>query len=276
MQTISSLTSTRIVITVLSLCLAPFAAATAVAAPADVDCTKCHTRLVVRMKIVHAPLQRGCPSCHSGITDTLKVPHKKTTTITKGLSAEQPELCYGCHDRSGFSKKVVHAAMGMGCTGCHNPHASNNEKLLVAPVPDLCFNCHDKSEFTKTKKHPPVEAGMCLTCHDPHSSAYPGILVKSPYEICLDCHGQVKKSLHASGGFGKAGHSLGGEKAAKGTGMEPVKDPKRAGKIFSCSSCHNPHSSDEMKLFRYPAKTPTQLCSFCHAIKSVGSKGGTP
>jgi len=276
MRTISLLAPTRIVIMVLSLCLAPFAASPAGAAPTEVDCTKCHSRLVVKMKIVHAPLQRGCPYCHTGIADALKVPHKKTNAITKGLSAEQPELCYGCHGRSEFTKKVVHAAVGMGCTGCHTPHAGNNEKLLVAAVPDLCFNCHDKGEFTKTKKHSPIVAGKCLTCHDPHSSDYPGILVKSPNEICLDCHGQIKTSSHAGGVFGKAGHPLGGERSLKGAGKQPVKDPKRKGKIFSCASCHNPHSSDEIKLFRYPAKTPSQLCSYCHTTKDVGSTGALP
>ena len=276
MRTIRFSARTRVVIMFLSLCLAIFVAAAAVAAPTEVDCTKCHTRLVVRMKIVHAPLQRGCPYCHTGIADARKVPHKKTGAVTKGLSAEQPELCYECHDRRVFSKKVVHAAVGMGCTGCHNPHAGNNEKLLVAVVPDLCFNCHDKGEFTKSKKHSPVKAGRCLVCHDPHSSDNPGILVKSLYEICLACHGQVKKSLHTGGVFGKAGHPLGGERSMKGAVKEPVKDPKRKGKIFSCASCHNPHSSDEIKLFRYPAKTPSQLCSSCHAIKPVGSTGGVP
>ncbi|MBS1243018.1 MAG: hypothetical protein H6R44_773, partial [Nitrospirae bacterium] len=64
MRTISLLAPTRIVIMVLSLCLAPFAASPAGAAPTEVDCTKCHSRLVVKMKIVHAPLQRGCPYCH--------------------------------------------------------------------------------------------------------------------------------------------------------------------------------------------------------------------
>jgi predicted CXXCH cytochrome family protein len=275
MRPISFLAPTRIIFIVLSLCLTPFAAATAVAAPTEVDCTKCHTRLVVRMKIVHAPLQRGCPYCHTGIADALKVPHKKTNAITKGLSAEQPGLCYGCHDRSEFMKKVVHAAVGLGCTGCHTPHAGNNEKLLVAAVPDLCFNCHDKGGFTKTKKHSPVEAGRCLTCHDPHSSNNSVILVKSPYDICLDCHDQVKKSSHAGGVFGKAGHPLGRERTMKGTGKEPVNDPKRKGEIFSCASCHNPHSSDEIKLFRYPAKTPSQLCSYCHTTKPLGT-GGVP
>ena len=263
MRIIGLLAPTLAVIIFLSICPEAFAAAAADAAPVEVDCSKCHAGLVVRMKVVHSAVEMGCPSCHTGIADALKVPHKKTNTITKGLSAEQPELCYGCHDRAKFTKKTVHAAVGMGCTGCHNPHAGNNEKLLVAAVPDLCFNCHDKGEFSRKNVHAAVQMG-CLTCHDPHSSDNPGILVKSPYEVCLDCHDQVKKAPHAIAGFGKAGHPLGGETSSKSKSKKPAKDPKRAGRVFSCASCHNPHSSDDIKLFRYPAKTAMQLCSNCH------------
>ncbi len=246
--------------------VAPAAAADPPAQPAEVDCSKCHASLTIRIKVLHAAVQMGCPSCHSGIADALKVPHKKTNTITKGLSAEQPELCYGCHDKAKFTKKTVHAAVGMGCTGCHDPHASNNEKLLIAAVPDLCFNCHDKSEFSRKNVHAAVQMG-CLTCHDPHSSDNPGLLVKVLYNVCFDCHEGVSKQPHAIAGFSQKGHPVGLPKKPKKGKKEElahVKDPKREGKLFSCASCHNPHSSDNVKLFRYPASSAMQLCGQCH------------
>ena len=251
----------------LSLIAVPAARAAEAPAPAaEVDCLKCHAALTVRMKVVHAAVQMGCPSCHSGIADALKVPHKKTTTVAKGLSAEQPDLCYGCHDKAKFTKKNVHAAVGMGCTGCHNPHANNNEKLLVAPAPDLCFNCHDKAEFSRKNVHAPVAGGMCLSCHDPHSSDNYALLVKPAYTVCTECHDAVPKSPHAMAGFGSKGHPLGmPKKERKGKKpTEELKDPKREGKPFTCASCHNPHSSDFARLYRYPAKSPMELCSNCH------------
>ena len=233
----------------------------------EVDCNKCHTGLTVRLKVVHAAMQMGCPACHSGIDDALKVPHKKTTTFAKGLSADQPEVCYGCHDKAKFTMKVVHGAIGMGCTSCHNPHASANEKLLPAPVPDLCFMCHDKAGFTRKNIHPPVESGMCLSCHSPHSSDQQGLLLKPTHEVCFECHDNVSKTPHAISGFSKTGHPLGIPKQErKGKDRRaPVKDPKREGKNFTCASCHNPHSSDSPRLFRYPAKSPMELCNNCHA-----------
>jgi predicted CXXCH cytochrome family protein len=245
-----------------ALAAGAYALAAPAASPAPADCSKCHASLTVRKKTVHAAVTMGCPSCHSGIANALKVPHVKSGTIAKGLGSEQPDLCYGCHDKTKFTKKTVHAAVGMGCTGCHDPHAGNNEKLLTAPVPDLCVNCHDKAEFSRKNVHAAVQMG-CLTCHDPHSADNPGLLIKSAYELCLGCHEQVNKSPHAISGFGNAGHPLGGSRKKK-SGKEPARDPKREGRMFSCASCHNPHSSDSIKLFRYPAKTSMDLCTYCH------------
>ncbi len=240
------------------LCLAIFAvsgilfSASGVLAE-DTDCLMCHGDLAGK-KVKHAAVDMGCPSCHAAV-DASDVPHKMKNTIKKGLSAEQPDLCYGCHDKSLFEKKTVHAAVGMGCTGCHNPHSSDTPKLLVSAAPDLCFNCHDKGEFSKKNVHAPVAAGKCLTCHTPHSSDTVALLKKEPFATCIECHGTVEKKPHAIRGFANAGHPL---------GKKDKKDPKRPERAFYCGSCHNPHSSDSRKLFRYPAEATIGLCKNCH------------
>ncbi len=225
---------------------------------AEVDCLQCHKKLV-QEKNVHPAVPMGCPTCHTGI-DASKAPHKKTNTIARGLSADQPDLCYGCHDKALFTKKNVHAAVAMGCTGCHNPHSSKNAKLLVSAPPALCFTCHDKAGFSRKYVHAPVAAGMCLDCHNPHSTDFMDLLVKEPVELCLGCHPAVEKSPHAIVGFSSAGHPIGKK------GKKEIKDPKRPGKPFYCGSCHNPHSSDSMRLFRYDAKSTMGLCVHCHNI----------
>ncbi len=231
----------------------------------EVDCLKCHAGLLKNKPVAHAAVQMGCESCHSGIADALKVPHKKTTAAAKGLSADQPDLCYGCHDKQKFTQSTAHPALGMGCTTCHDPHGGKKAKLLSAEVPDLCFTCHDKAEFSRKNVHPPVEAGMCLSCHDPHSSPQPGMLVKPYIQLCSECHDQIIKKPHAIAGFNAEGHPVGKEKKdRKGKVLPPANDPKRPGKLFTCASCHNPHSSDYSKLFRYPAKASMELCVNCH------------
>jgi predicted CXXCH cytochrome family protein len=219
----------------------------------EIDCLMCHGDLAGK-KVKHAAVDMGCPGCHSAV-DASDVPHKMKTRIPKGLSSTQPELCYGCHDRAAFSKRTVHAALGMGCTGCHNPHSSEGQKLLTAPVPDLCFNCHDKTEFNRKNTHPPVAAGQCLTCHSPHATDSMSLLVKEPLALCLECHDAVEKRPHAIKGFANAGHPL---------GKKAVKDPKRPDRAFYCGSCHDPHSSDSVRLFRYQARSTMGLCTNCH------------
>jgi predicted CXXCH cytochrome family protein len=267
-------------------------------AQAEADCMSCHEALS-KEKVVHAALQMGCPTCHTSI-DTKDIPHKITGTTAKGLSSHQPDLCYGCHDKSKFTKKTVHAAIGMGCTGCHNPHSSKNAKLLVSEPPGLCVNCHDKKKFENKTVHAPVAGGMCTACHSPHSTDTPKLLVSEPPGLCFDCHDKaefmrknvhmpvqggmclqchsrihashepsllgkrinalciechagIAKSPHAIRGFTKAGHPLEGKK-----------DPLRKDRQFSCASCHDPHSSDSTKLFRFKAQGTYDLCRHCH------------
>lgn len=239
--------------------VAPFTASSQ-----EVDCLKCHSKLK-KEKTVHAALEMGCTTCHTGINAKV-VPHTKSGAIDKGLSAEQPDLCYGCHDKNLFTKKNVHAAVGMGCTGCHNPHSSKNEKLIKAEIPDLCFGCHDKAAFTRKNTHPPVAGGMCLSCHNPHSSDQMALLIKKPYDLCLDCHNEVPKKSHAT----SQKHPLGGDqkKVKKGKAVElmDMQDPARPGKVFYCGSCHDPHSTDVNRLLRFGAKSAMDLCSNCHKM----------
>jgi predicted CXXCH cytochrome family protein len=275
-----------------------------VAFSADIDCLKCHAALA-KEKYVHPALQMGCTACHEGI-DASVVPHKKTNKIDKGLSAEPPELCYGCHDQKIFTKKTVHPALEMGCTSCHNPHSSKNEKLLIAEQPELCMNCHDKAAFSKKNVHPalemgctschnphstdteklliskppelcmnchdkamfsrknvhkPVAEGMCLKCHSPHSSDNPKLLLKEPIRVCLECHADVRKTPHAIRSYESSGHPIG---LLKRGSKEFPADPARPGRKFYCGSCHDPHSSDYMKLFRYKANSAMEICINCH------------
>lgn len=175
------------------------------------------------------------------------------------LAAEEVD-CLMCHsDLTGG--KVVHAAVGMGCVVCHTgvdasdiPHKFTGDKGLSAQPPDLCFQCHSKDEFTKKVQHPPVAAGMCLACHTPHSGPNPSLLTAEGNALCLQCHGDVEKEPHARvERFKVPGHPLSGKK-----------DPLRKGKPFGCVSCHVPHSSDWIRLFRYEAEDPSGICKHCH------------
>jgi len=167
--------------------------------------------------------------------------------------------CLMCHEAI-LQKKFQHAAAQMGCATCHTaidardiPHKKTNNlpRGLSSELPDLCYNCHDKAEFSKKNVHMPVAGGMCGSCHNPHASNEFALLNKPLNGVCYDCHADVRRKPHAD-----VGHSLGDKK--------PVDDPARPGKRFYCGSCHNPHSSDSIRLFRYPARSAAKLCTHCH------------
>ncbi|MEJ2696202.1 MAG: cytochrome c3 family protein [Candidatus Sulfobium sp.] len=212
------------------------------------DCIKCHVaKPDLKKKYIHPAIQMGCKICHADA-------HKKGGGNPLGLSSEVPKLCFNCHGNKAFKGKVVHPPVASGmCTFCHDPHSSGNEHLLRAKVPKLCYECHGK--FDNKVVHAPVAAGMCLSCHTPHTGPYEALLSKPLNGLCLQCHENVVRAPHADT-FGK-GHPL-----------FIKNDPKHPGHEFTCVSCHNPHDSKWIKLFKYKVIDPDgfELCGHCHKV----------
>lgn len=268
---------------------------------AEVDCNACHEELS-KGAVVHQALAASCTACHSAI-DAKEVPHIKKGGGPRGLSLSEPALCHRCHDKSKFQGKVVHAALGMGCTKCHNPHSSKNGKLLREALPGLCFNCHDKAKFEKKFPHAPVAGGSCLDCHSVHASDLDRLLLKPVPELCYNCHDNSEfnrpvKHTPAESGLCAVCHDMHSADqrmllklpasdgclqchpkidrqphAARGSTQagHPIRDrrtPKAKTGELSCATCHNPHSSDFRTLFRYKAEKAFDLCRNCHAFSS--------
>ena len=85
----------------------------------------------------------------------------------------------------------------LSCINCHNPHSSNQPKLLAQPMKDLCGACHADHVNFKFM-HGPVSAGDCTACHTPHSSVYPRMLLTARVNtLCLQCHEQIPTGPHS-------------------------------------------------------------------------------
>ena len=179
---------------------------------AETDCLPCHRALAER-KVVHAAVHMGCKACHSRL-DASTVPHKIAAGYAKGLAAEPPQLCEGCHERAPFERRFRHA---------------------------------------------PAVAALCITCHDPHGTANIGLIRKPGATLCLDCHSDVSRRRHVLADFSGKGHPLGDE--PKRTAAQ---DPLRPGKPFYCASCHEPHSADRAALNRLDSTSTTTFCRKCH------------
>jgi predicted CXXCH cytochrome family protein len=106
------------------------------------------------------------------------------------------------------SKKNVHGAIARwGCTACHDPHASANEKLLLRAPNALCLRCHPRITGEHVfvafdgRPHPlegkpdpsrPGKPLSCLSCHSPHASDGQRLFWRgiTKQDVCNDCHGK--------------------------------------------------------------------------------------
>jgi predicted CXXCH cytochrome family protein len=228
-------------------------------------CFRCHDRKLVAGKFVHGPASVGdCRACH----------HPHQSDNPKMLLVAGNDLCFSCHSEKADelkSSKVVHPPVRSDCVGCHSPHSSNYKyNLLAEPTRDLCFTCHiDKKEETTAAlvKHGGLETEKkCLACHTPHFSNNAKLLVMNPGDLCLSCHD--REYTKASGKIADIKNVLAKNKDWHG----PVREK-------DCSSCHNPHGSNNFRMLReyYPQIfydsyniNNYKLCFMCHE-KSIAN-----
>lgn len=140
-----------------------------------------------------------CAGCHQ----------LHSTTDTVLATSTQAGKCYVCHtqSKSDSFKAYAHPLREgkMTCTGCHSPHGSTTEKLLVRQTTnDTCYQCHAEKRGPFLWEHAPV-AEDCATCHDPHGSNQPAMLVRRAPLLCQSCHSQSGHPSIAQDAGGLAG-----------------------------------------------------------------------
>ncbi len=102
-------------------------------------CFQCHLEKRASFSLpYHHPLEEGkvsCADCHN--------PHEGRAI--KGGSTSlgaANDTCIKCHSAQQGPHIFEHEALREGCTTCHNPHGSVNQKMLVSRNADLCMRCH--------------------------------------------------------------------------------------------------------------------------------------
>lgn len=125
---------------------------------------------------VHEP-RKDCTTCHG------KRKQRGFTSETY-LIAQEPDLCYKCHDDYTVSAPFVHGPVAVGqCLFCHNPHKSRIKHLLKDSEPGLCYLCHDVSTIELIAAHSPDQLSSCTNCHNPHSGSLKALLKDTPSRI---------------------------------------------------------------------------------------------
>ena len=233
-------------------------------------CLMCHADMEeqLKKKHVHAVIEMvGCTGCHS--------PH--STDNKHQLLKALPDLCYGCHsDKEEYVKQVKypHGAVDAkgSCVTCHNPHASDFDKLPKAKENmDICLTCHNRVRKTShgyvlnmkkwfmdnPEHHGPILTGDCAVCHNPHGSNYWRMLRKAfpstfytpfkveEYSLCFDCHDKelaLEKRTSSATGFRNGDKNL---------HYVHVNDPRKGRR---CVVCHNIHATKGPRHIRESAK----------------------
>jgi predicted CXXCH cytochrome family protein len=209
-------------------------------------CYGCHERKD-KHKFPHSAVVLGdCAVCHD--------PHSSDQAKLVSKATSQ-ETCFLCHHDDLTGRKFVHAPTAKGCDQCHDPHGSQNRNALKAAEGKAgCYKCHKPVDGGKVK-HAALERYGCTGCHDPHGTGYAGLMPQKVATACLACHPKQKDGSHITALT--RDHPVGGD----------LNDPKRSGRDFSCASCHNPHGSDNPKLFYFGA-TAMESCAWCHGDNS--------
>ena len=135
-------------------------------------CLTCHTQQKTDFaKPFHHRVKEGtidCTDCHQ--------PHSGIDRRQLRSSNAGQEICFKCHTEKQGPFVFDHPAINIrGCQGCHEPHGSNNPKMLVrTTMTALCLECHSRTLTTKSvfNGQPPSFHNVntptyqnCTTCH---------------------------------------------------------------------------------------------------------------
>jgi predicted CXXCH cytochrome family protein len=102
-------------------------------------CFQCHLDKKAEFMMPYShPVLSGkmtCTECHD--------PHKGSALKGGGTNLHgKNETCAECHKAQTGPFVFAHDAVKEGCSTCHNPHGSVNQKMLTERNATLCLKCH--------------------------------------------------------------------------------------------------------------------------------------
>ncbi|MFH1372868.1 MAG: cytochrome c3 family protein [bacterium] len=158
----------------------------------DFSCTSCHQVHTDNSSLLVDDEGEFCSTCHVSVVNQFR--RRSNHPLT-----DQAVTCMNCHDFTGRNHAIIghggssnctachpeqsgpfmfeHRATtsfsteGDGCTACHQPHGSPNERLLTQNGSRLCMQCHGVPPQHRTKHGGIGSQFACIECHsDIHGS----------------------------------------------------------------------------------------------------------
>ena len=110
-------------------------------------CFQCHLDKKAEFSLPSShPVLAGkmtCSECHN--------PHKGNALKGGGTQlSRKNETCAECHKAQSGPFVFSHDALRDGCTSCHSPHGSVNQKMLTERNSNLCLKCHFQQQLGAT------------------------------------------------------------------------------------------------------------------------------
>lgn len=170
--------------------------------------------------------------------------------------------CLGCHEDQAY-KGTAHGrsfnertpASNLGCENCHGPgkvHADSGDPTLIrrftaispSEVNATCTSCHNRAVHALWDGSQHEQRSLsCVTCHSIHAQkGAPLLKAESQYALCSTCHRSIINRTF------RVNHM-----------------PVREGALL-CSSCHNVHGTQNVRLLR-TGTTIDESCTSCHTDK---------
>ena len=157
----------------------------------EMNCTRCHKIHVYDKPLLLDDRAGFCLPCHNeaatGYARRSQHPvmqenvtclscHRFLKRVDDRLEYDLAGICRGCHPAEGGPFPYEHeattgyAVAEGGCTECHNPHGSENDRLLAQTGGHLCRQCH--APVGHATAHGGIWAAYdCQVCHtDVHGS----------------------------------------------------------------------------------------------------------
>lgn len=155
-------------------------------------CQRCHQNTATKFA------RRSSHAIGSGAVNCLSC-HRFVKRTDQDQMFGFASVCKSCHPQQSGPNLYEHAPVnaymtdGGGCTECHDPHGSENDRMLKQPVDVLCNSCHIKPAGHNTAHGGIYAQEACLTCHsDIHGSPNRKLIgseVASRFGQVCWCHG---------------------------------------------------------------------------------------